>query len=104
MNNTPMPTLGAITLSRRALLWGAAAAAVVSVPASGVPLPEPDPVDNLAGHDLARHYAGKLAAAMDSPEFVGTWTITIKSGDAHQPMACVLDLVLPLPAKAVAHG
>lgn len=93
--------------TRRALLGRAAAsAAVLSVPvaASAAPMPTPDPADDLAGFDLAHHYAVKLAEAMDSPEFTGAWAITVKSGDADQAMAFILDLVRPLPAKAVAHG
>ena len=69
-------------IARRALLAGLPAAGLVTA----VPALAATETTGLVGLPLAAVHAEKVAAAMAMPEAMGSWVVTIKSGDAKQPI------------------
>ena len=73
------------TTTRRAALIGAlTSSAALAVPALAAS--RADPHAGLVGLPLAAVHARQLAEAMAMPEVMGSWLVTVKSGDASQPI------------------
>ena len=71
--------------ARRAVLIGAlTSSAALAVPALAAS--RADPRAGLVGLPLAAVHAKQLAEAMAMPEVMGSWLVTLKSGDASQPI------------------
>ena len=67
-------------IARRAVLAGLPMAGMVAA----VPALAATDTTGLVGLPLAAVHAQKVAAAMAMPEAMGSWIVTIKSGDANQ--------------------